>query len=257
MDSVFIPTGNVFEPTELARGPWDPHAQHGGAPSTLIARAFEQIGEGWPFARVEVQLLKPVPLAPIRVEAGVERGGRRARRLRAELFAGDDLVATAAALQLRRGEQSLPDVRLDAPQLPPPETGETQRPPVHVDPPMFGGDGVELRFVRGRFSEPGPAAAWLRLRVPVVPGEDPSPLQRAMAAADFGNGISSAVSWDDYVFINPDLTVYLLREPTGEWIGLDSRTAVDAGGIGLAESTMHDEHGPFGRAVQSLYVSTR
>jgi hypothetical protein len=93
--------------------------------------------------------------------------------------------------------------------------------------------------------------------VPVVPGEAPSPLERTLAAADFGNGISAVVSWDDYLFVNPELTVYLLRDPVGEWIGLDSRTAIDPGGIGLAESTLHDEQGPFGRALQSLYVSKR
>jgi hypothetical protein len=95
------------------------------------------------------------------------------------------------------------------------------------------------------------------MRVPIVAGEPVSPLQRAVAAADFGNGISASVSWDDYSFVNPELTVYLLREPAGEWVGLDSRTAIDARGIGLAESTLYDEQGAIGRALQSLYVSRR
>jgi hypothetical protein len=122
---------------------------------------------------------------------------------------------------------------------------------------MFGGEGVEINFVDGAFDTPGPAAAWFRLRVPIVAGEPVSPLQRTLAAADFGNGISASVSWDDYSFVNPELTVYLLREPAGEWIGLDSRTAIDARGIGLAESVLYDEQGAIGRALQSLYVSRR
>jgi hypothetical protein len=122
---------------------------------------------------------------------------------------------------------------------------------------MFGGDGVDIQFVDGAFDTPGPAAAWFRMRVPIVSGEPVSPLQRTLAASDFGNGISAAVSWDHYSFVNPELTVYLLREPEGEWIGLDSRTAINAGAIGLAESTLHDEQGAFGRALQSLYVSSR
>jgi hypothetical protein len=122
---------------------------------------------------------------------------------------------------------------------------------------MFGGDGIEIRFVRGHFSEPGPAAAWFRLRVPIVEGEPTSQLQRAMAAADFGNGISAALDWDEYTFVNPELTVYLLRPPVGEWIGNDAATAIDASGIGLADATLHDEQGAFGRALQSLYVSRR
>jgi hypothetical protein len=93
--------------------------------------------------------------------------------------------------------------------------------------------------------------------VPVVDGEETTQLQRTMAAADFGNGISSAVRWDQFTFVNPELTVFLLREPQGDWIGNDAVTAIDPGGIGLADATLHDEHGPFGRALQSLYVAAR
>ena len=88
-------------------------------------------------------------------------------------------------------------------------------------------------------------------------GEPVSQLQRAMAAADFGNGISAAVSWDDFTFVNPELTVFLLREPEGAWIANDAMTAIDPGGIGLADATLHDERGPFARALQSLYVAKR
>jgi hypothetical protein len=122
---------------------------------------------------------------------------------------------------------------------------------------MFGGDGVEVRFAEGHFHEPGPAAAWFRLKVPVIEGEPITPLQRAMAAADFGNGISAAISWEEFTFVNPELTVFLLREPIGEWVGNDAVTAIDPGGIGLAEATLHDANGPFARALQSLYVAAR
>src|SRR3954468_13919314 len=37
LDALFIRSkGNAFEPTELTRGPWDPNAQHGGAPGALL-----------------------------------------------------------------------------------------------------------------------------------------------------------------------------------------------------------------------------
>jgi acyl-Coa thioesterase superfamily protein/acyl-CoA thioesterase superfamily protein len=255
LDAIFIRKGNVFEPTELARGPWDPDAQHGGAPAALITGELERIGDGRPFARIALHLLKPVPLAPLAVSATVERDGRRARRLRAELRAGDDVVCFAYALQLQGGDDPLPEIALKARKPAPPYAGSPAISPAPWR--MFGGEGVEIQFVDGAFDTPGPAAAWFRLRVPVVDGEPTSQLQRAMAAADFGNGISAAISWDDYTFVNPELTVYLLREPAGEWIGLDSRTAIDPGGIGLAESTLYDEQGAFGRALQSLYVSRR
>lgn len=255
LDAIFIRKGDAFEPTELARGPWDPDAQHGGAPAALITGELERIGEGRPFARIALHLLKPVPLVPLTLEAEVVRDGRRARRLRADLKAGGETVCFAYALQLARGDEPMPHVPVQAPTPQPPDGAADA--PSFTGYRMFGGDGIEIRFVRGHFSEPGPATAWFRLRVPVVDGEPTSQLQRVMAAADFGNGISAAVSWDDYTFVNPELTVYLLREPEGEWICNDATTAIDPGGIGLADATLYDEQGAIGRALQSLYVSSR
>ena len=50
-------------------------------------------------------------------------------------------------------------------------------------------------------------------------------MQRTVAAADFGNGISRIVDFDTHMFINPDLTVSLSRVPVGDWIGLESSRA--------------------------------
>ena len=117
-------------------------------------------------------------------------------------------------------------------------------------------DAIEIRFVAGAFGG-GPATAWFRLTSPLVAGEDPSPLQRLAAAGDFGNGISATLSWDDYLYINPDLTLYVEREPVGEWICLDSQTRIARDGVGVAESVLYDVHGRVGRATQALLVAPR
>ena len=122
---------------------------------------------------------------------------------------------------------------------------------------MFAPDAMEIRFLDGTFGG-GPSTAWFRLRAPILSGEEPSPLQRLAAAGDFGNGISAVLSWNEYLFINPDLTLYVEREPVGEWIGLESVTRISAGGgIGLAESVLFDERGRVGRATQALLVAPR
>jgi hypothetical protein len=115
---------------------------------------------------------------------------------------------------------------------------------------------VEFRFVAGSFLELGPATVWMRMRHPLVPGESPSPLSRVLIAADSGNGVSAALDFRTWRFINPDLTVYLLRYPAGEWVALEASTTV-ADGIGLADTTLHDEQGPIGRSAQALFVDRR
>jgi hypothetical protein len=255
LDALFIRKGNAFEPTELTRGPWDPRAQHGGAPAALIAGELERVGDGRPFARIALHLMKPVPLVPLTLDTEIVREGRRARRLRADLKVGDEVVCFAYALQIQGDPEPVPEIPLEGAISEGPETGTP--PPNFTGYRMFAGDGIEVSFVKGALTEPGPATAWFRLRVPVVGDEPISPLQRTMAAADFGNGISSAVKWDEFTFVNPELTVFILREAQGEWIGNDATTAIDPGGIGIAEGTLHDAHGPFARALQSLYVAKR
>jgi hypothetical protein len=257
-DAVFIPRGSGFLATELARGPWDPNAQHGGAPAALLMREFERLPapDGLVMARVTYELLRPVPLGELRVEAQVARPGRRAQLLEASIRdpAGTEFVR-ARGLQIRRAEA----VRFTTHSPPPvgPEHGEELPMPFERPvSPTFGPEAIEIRIVRGSFGG-GPATAWFRLKVPLVAGERPTSLQLLAAAGDFGNGISAVLPWRDHVFINPDLTLHIERPPEGEWICLDAETRIPAGGIGLAESVLYDARGRVGRALQALLIARR
>jgi len=116
---------------------------------------------------------------------------------------------------------------------------------------------IEWRTVRGAFGEPGPATVWARMRYPLVPGEEPSPLERVLAVADSGNGVSGELDLRRWLFINPELTVHLFREPAGEWICLDAQSNIAAGGAGLATSVLSDTGGPLGVGAQTLLVTSR
>ena len=116
---------------------------------------------------------------------------------------------------------------------------------------------MEWRGAGGGFFEPGPAAVWMRPRMPLVEGEEPSPLARVLVAADSGNGISSVASPRDYLFINTELTVHLFRLPIGEWVCVDAVSRIDPSGVGVAESILWDEVGRIGRGNQSLLVARR
>jgi hypothetical protein len=95
------------------------------------------------------------------------------------------------------------------------------------------------------------------MRYPLVPDEEPGPLERVLAVADSGNGVSSALDIRRWQFINPELTVHLHREAAGEWICLDAQTVISTGGAGLATSVLSDLDGQIGVGAQSLLVTSR
>jgi hypothetical protein len=285
-ESIFCADGDRLQPTEQARGPWDPRALHGGAPAALIASVFERLQPGAELriARLGFEFLRPIPLAPLTLTTDIVRPGRRVQELVAELrtvpddaggstdSGGDDgpggkqdglLVCRASALRVQEispeaaAAAASPAEGADERTLPAPETGKPVRFSLNGgDEASFAASAMEMRWL----DDPqalGPGRVWMRLRHPLLPGLELTPLARLAATADFGNGVSAALPFDRFVFINADLTIHLQRQPRGEWIGLNARTLLEDGGSGLAESVLHDVHGPVGRAFQTLVVGPR
>jgi len=214
-------------------------------------------------ARITLELLRPVPVAPLEVEASVVRPGRKVQLVDVRVSSGGVDLAWGRALRIRRleSQEAVPGelaARRDDVELAPPrpESGMTTEPLVQGY-RAFHNSGAELRFVRGEFGSKGPATVWVRLAVGVVPGEEPSPVQRVAAAADFGNGVSSVLDFEHWTFINPDLSVFLERPPVGEWICLEAATRLGEPGIAIAECAIWDLGGRIGRSVQSLLVEPR
>jgi hypothetical protein len=246
--------GGRYLGTESTAGPWNREHQHAGPPAALLGRALEQVAPraDMLLARLSFDILGAIPVGEVEIEAQVIRPGRSVELLEATLHAGGRPAVIA------RGWRTLVTAA--------PSAGDDPAPPPIPDgpnepPPMLDGFGygaaVELRFAAGGWNERGPATAWTRLAVPVVDGEEPTGLQRLLAVADSGNGISAVMSWDEWLFINPELTVHLRREARGEWICLDAATTVTAGGTGLARSTLSDADGVVGHGAQSLLVMPR
>jgi hypothetical protein len=255
---VFEVDGDVAVPTELARGPWSPHAQHGGAPSALLAGRLEafDLGTATFPARFTLELMRPVPLTPLRIERRTIRPGKKVQLVQGSLFADDVEVVRATLLRLREQPVVLADEPVvgEYEPMPPPGPGE----------PLLGrgsfaiGTGfwnaVEVSRVGGSWAQLGPADMWLRLTVPIVAGEENTPFQRVAAAGDFGNAVAAAFDRGRYSCINPDLTITLHRLPVGEWVGLDSATYPEREGYGVAESVLHDEAGRIGRGIQTVLI---
>lgn len=256
--AIFTRDGDAFLPTAHAVGPWDPGQLHGGAPAALLAREIVALSPGMAVARLTYEFLGPVPVTPLLVAATITKSGRRFQQAEAELTGPDGRVLVRArAVLLRRGEVALPPV--EEPGLP--CAGPEALPAGRAF--ASGGDGfhltgMELRDGGGTWSGEGAARTWFRLAHDLVDGEpEIAPAARAVAAADFGNGVAAALPFDGFLFVNTDLTVHLHREPEGAWVLLDATSRLERAGAGLAWSVLYDERGPFGLSAQTLYVDTR
>jgi hypothetical protein len=253
-DAFYVLDGDRVLPSELTRGPWDPDAQHAGPPSALLARAIElcEPREGMRVGRLTVEILAPVPIAPLTLSVAVVRPGRSVEMVEASLAGPDGELVRARGWRLATA-----DITEDWEQdEPPPGIEDASALEFFTTGERVGWHtAMEIVFARGKFLEPGPATVWMRPRVALVEGEEFTPLQRVMVAADGGNGVSAPLDWSGFIFINTDLSVHLLRPPVGEWVCLDAVTHVD--GIGMTDTALWDERGRIGRAAQTLLVRAR
>jgi acyl-Coa thioesterase superfamily protein/acyl-CoA thioesterase superfamily protein len=257
--ALYVSREGRYEATELTRGPWDPDSQHLGPPCALMGRELDRAGgiEHGRLARLTLEIMRPVPLGLLEVEARVVRPGRRVEMLETELSApGGEALIRGRGWRIRTE-----GLEIDEPPHPDPEVPGLEE-AVEKDYFPTGQDvgfhtAVEVRFARGGFVEPGPAVAWMRMHEALVEGEEPSQLERVLVCADSGNGVSSPLDYRSWVFINPDLTVQLRRLPEGEWVCLDAVTHAEPDGTGMSEAALHDRRGLIGRATQSILVTAR
>jgi hypothetical protein len=208
--------------------------------------------------RLTVDLWRPVPLQMLRIERSIRREGKRLQAVDVSLFDGEVEVAHGAALRIRRGESREPEV-LEHPNRPP-----TDPPP----PPTEGGrlfDGPQadrIGFLRsleadrvvGQTGEGAPAVLWVRMRQPLIAGFATPPVAHAAFASDFASGLAAYLDILRWSYINPDVNLHLLREPTSEWIAVDGTTWVGELGIGHGSAAIYDRTGRIGSATAAQVV---
>ncbi|HTO41548.1 MAG TPA: thioesterase family protein [Rhizomicrobium sp.] len=258
MESIYRLDGSRVHTSTFAGGPWDHAMQHGSAPAALFAHTAEHMPTLAPMrvARMTIDLMRPVPVATLELKTEILREGRKIQLSNIRLFADGTEVARASILKLRKKDLPLPreaaeraiDVAL-------PETLSDA--PSARDEPVPFLSGITMRNARGSFRTVGPAAIWFRATRPIVDGEAISPLMRAAITSDFCNGVSAPISWDEWTFINADLTITLAREPVGDWVLLNAETWASGEGGGIAFASLADTQGYFGRAVQNILIEKR
>jgi hypothetical protein len=247
----------TFNSLPATAGPWSTDSQHGSPPAALVTRAIERLDTGADrvVGRLTIELLGPVPVGPLSVEASVVRPGRSVELCGATLY--DDArgrpVATASAWRFPVSTDG-PGSRLEPP-------GHSPADGVHHERPTSwsGGylDAVDWRWIKGASTEPGPGVVWMRPQVDLVAGEPMSAVQRLMSCVDSASGISAELDPADWVFMNTELTVHVLRPPVGEWVCVDAETTLSGGAVGLATSAVYDEQGLVARTSQALLTLPR
>ena len=264
-NGVYLPgdTADSYRSTELANAGWYDEGQHGGAFAALIAGHVELTVPtltAMEVSRLTVEIFRVIPLVDLRIETEVIREGKRIQSVQARVFdTSDTLLSVATVQRLRVADLRAPDdARPPGGNLGHPDDADGEIGDAwgvgEVGKTMFHRNAIEVREVFGGFAEKGPGGVWMRLKVPIIAGMEPTPLQRMVATADFCNGISRGLDFDQWVFMNPDLTVHAARYPSSDWVGLSAESAYGDLGRGLATGTLWDPHGWLGRSTQSLYL---
>lgn len=251
----------AYASTDLTRGPWHPQHQHGGPPIALVARSIGRAAAALGLthiARLTANLLRPVPIAELAVEVQTDYAGRNAAHFSARLSAAGKELARFTAVAQRVAHLEIPAGLAGHPLPQAPRSVEDSPPERFPFSKKVIGyqDLIESRIAAGAMFR-GPAAVWFRMRYPLLAGEAPSAFERVAVAADSGNGISAALDFKRYSFVNSDLTINLLRQAEGEWICIDARTLLGTDGGGLAEARIFDAQGLIGRSTQSLAIRLR
>ena len=241
----FTRDGERFQPTDCSRGPWDPKSLHGRVVVGLLGAEMERAHGDADFqpARLTADMYRLPDLSPLTVATRVLRAGARIKLIEAELFRGEVSMARATGLFLKR-TQNAPGAVWSPPDWDAPAPRDIPA-PTETFSSMNG--MWATRPIEGGFGEPGRRRLWMSEVRPLVDADPLTPFARVALAADFASPFANAGE-GRLGYINTDVTVYLHRLPTTEWIGFDVVNHHATDGVATGECWLYDETGAIGTA---------
>jgi hypothetical protein len=148
MDAIYRVDGNRVDTSPDAAGPWDSSMQHGSAPAALVVWAAEAIPTPQPMriARVTIDLMRPVPIAPLSLETEILREGRKIQLCAVRLRAENVVVVAATVLKIKTQALALPPEAINpAVELPGPDQAREEQPSFSTSPFVAG---ISMRAAR-------------------------------------------------------------------------------------------------------------
>ena len=249
---LFARNGDRIEPTGWSHAPWSADTLDGGATAAVLCQQAESLrsDEDLQLARLTVDLLAPVPAAPMTIAAQSVREGRRIQVVDAQLLdATGVVVARSSSLFLRRASTPPFIVHATEPVAPPAPAGLKTMPFPMPRPTLMGAqEGRPFRIPT--LEEPG--GGWVRTPLDLYEGIPLSAAARAAAAADRVNAMGSFVLTSNVGAINADITLHFARPPLGEWVAVDVFHRGRGEAQGMLGAHLHDEGGAFGTVLMSV-----
>ena len=254
----------VFSPSIHTGSPWSMNTQHGGPINALLMYGMETAVLETPkrIARLSIDILRPVPRQPLRLNTRILREGRRLAVADAALARESDgmLVAVARAQLLQDREDHEPLFPRSTTPVPP--LGATVRADLISDSRRLEGPpGFHLNIeMRHGADNIGPIG-WFSWPGELITGLTTSSAQRCAAICDLATIVSGRMHlsghgrWDNKIrfeMLNTDTTIQFLRQPIGAWFAFHAPSIIDERGAGITEVALHDKNGVLGRVVQTV-----
>jgi hypothetical protein len=250
----FTREGDAYAPTTIARGPWDPNSLHGRVIIGLLAFVIEQDHGGPEFqpARLTVDMYRLPDLSPITVTTRVVREGYRIKVIDADFVSGGVSMARATCQLLRRTENPPGQVWT-------PPNWDAPSPDSIPDPTdeRSGMGGMwAMKPISGDMRQPGPRRTWMKEVRELVGGSPLTPFIRVAAGCDFASPFANFGD-QGLQYINSDVTLYLHRNPTTDWVGYEVVNHGATDGVAIGECFLYDEVGPIGTATVAALAQKR
>jgi Thioesterase-like superfamily len=245
---------DLYVPNPVSRGPWSPTSLHARVVAGLLAAEIERAYGEPEFipARFTIDLYRLPGLGPATVPLRSVREGRRIKVIDAEYVCEGVSFARATCQLLRHAENPAGHVWKPPPwDAPSPAEIEAPR-----DAQAAMGGMWATRPIAGGFGTVGHKRLWMSEVRDLVGGVALTPFVRVAMAADFASPFANAgdagLAW-----INTDITLYLHRLPTTDWIGFEVVNHQATRGVAIGECWLHDEAGAIGWASVAALPQAR